>query len=86
MEQNEPIIIRLRNHENQVYTSLIGVGPHTFRVSFNTGMHGIWIPGRIPRVANQVNAYDGDVSPTYLEFPGNTFLKYVHVFLCPVTK
>ncbi|KAF2589486.1 hypothetical protein F2Q70_00041070 [Brassica cretica] len=70
MEQIDPIIISLRNHQNQAYTGLLGVGPQLFRVSFHTGMKGIWIPGRIHRVPNQVHAYDGAVSPTYNEAPG----------------
>ena len=78
MEQIEPIIISLRNHQNQAYTGLLGVGPHLFRVSFHTGMKGIWIPGRISRVPNQVHAYDGGVSPTYNEAPGNI---YIYIFL-----
>ncbi|CAH8388357.1 unnamed protein product [Eruca vesicaria subsp. sativa] len=76
-----PITIFLRSHSNQAYSGLMEFGGGLFDVSFNTGMHGIWVPGRIrigitPRgrfryLADQTNFYDeSDESDTYDEAPG----------------
>lgn len=52
--QTEPIIIRLRNFQNRSYYGKITVGTQLFDVSFNSGMHDIWIP----EVLNDVDNHD----------------------------